>query len=103
VTGDDLVRMISHQGASEVNHAGVSYLVTQWDTILVHNDAVAPLQKTGGFTIATEADELIHHSTLSEVYEAAWALPKGKARDTLMAILQSPNSMSHLTQSIAFS
>jgi hypothetical protein len=45
---------------------------------------------------------LIRHSTLSEVYEAAWALPKGKVRDTLMAILSSPNSMSHLTQSISF-
>jgi hypothetical protein len=99
----DLVRMLSHQGATEVNHAGVAYLVSPWDTIRVHNDAVVPLQKTGGFTIATEADELIRHSTLSEVYEAAWALPKGKARSTLLAILQSPNSMAHLVQSIAFS
>ena len=88
---DDLVRMISHQGATEVNHAGVSYLVTPWDTILVHQDAIESLQKTGGFTVATEADELLRHSTLSEVYEAAWALPKGKARDTMLAILQSPN------------
>jgi hypothetical protein len=99
----DLVRMISHQGSDEVNHAGVSYRVTPWDTILVHQDAIAPLQKTGGFTIATEADELLRHSTIGECYEAAWALPKGKVRDTLLAILKSPNSMNHLIQSIAFS
>jgi hypothetical protein len=98
----DLVRMISHQGATEVNHAGVAYLVTPWDTILVHPDAIAPLQQTGGFTVATEADELIRHSTLAKVYEAAWALPKGKERSTLLAILRSPNSLSHLTQSISF-
>jgi hypothetical protein len=99
---DDLVRMISHQGCSEVNHGGVAYLVTQWNTILVHSDAVAPLQKTGGFTVATEVDELLRHSTIDEVFEAAWALPKGKVRDTLLAILQSPNTLSHLVQSISF-
>jgi hypothetical protein len=99
----ELVRMVSHQGASEANHAGVSYLVTPWDTILVHPDAVASLQKTGGFTIAARAESLIRHSTLSEVYEAAWALPRSKARSTLLEILKSPNSMNHLTQSISFS
>jgi hypothetical protein len=102
MTGDDLVRMISHQGASEVNHAGVAYLVTPWNTILVHPDAIAPLQQTGGFTVATEADELIRHSTPSEVYEAVWALPKSKERSTLLAILESPNSLAHLCQSISF-
>jgi hypothetical protein len=98
----DLVRMISHQGCSEVNHGGVQYLVTTWNTILVHPDAIAPLTKTGGFTIATEAESLIRHSTISECYEAAWALPPSKERSTLLAVLSSPNSLSHLCQSISF-
>jgi hypothetical protein len=99
----DLVRMISHQGCTEVNHGGVSYLVTPWNTALVHPDAVESLTKTGGFTIATEAEPLTRNSTLEECREAVWALPKSKARSTLLMILKSPNSMSHLTQSIAFS
>jgi hypothetical protein len=96
---DDLVRLISHQGADEVNHAGTSYRVTPWNTVLVHPDAVAPLQKTGGFTIAAEADELIRHSTLSEVHEAVWALPKGRVRSTLLALLTNTNLMNYVVQS----
>ena len=85
---DDLVRMISHQGCTEVNHGGVSYLVTPWNTALVHPDAVQPLTKLGGFTIATEAEPLTRNSTLDECFEAAWALPKSKTRSTLLMILQ---------------
>jgi hypothetical protein len=99
----DLVRLISTHGADEVNHAGVSFRVTPWNTILVHPDAVPSLLKVGGFYKAGASESLIRHSTISECYEAAWALPRGKVRSTLLAILSSPNSMNLLIQSLQFS
>jgi hypothetical protein len=100
---DDLVRLISTCNSDECNHAGVAYKVTSWNTVLVHPDAVPSLIKTGGFYVAGTAESLIRHSTLSECYEACWALPPSKERSTLLAILQSPNSLAHLCQSISFS
>jgi hypothetical protein len=97
----DLIRLISTRGSDEVNHAGVSYRVTQWNTVVVPADAVPSLTNGAGFYIADDYEELLRHSTIDELYEAAWALPLGKARSTLLAILRSPNSLSHLTQSIS--
>jgi hypothetical protein len=99
----DLVRLIATFGSDECNHAGASYRVTPWNTVLVPPDAVPALTKTGGFFVAGRSESLLRHSTLAECYEAAWALPKGKVRSTLLAILSSPNSMNLLVQSIAFS
>ena len=98
----DLVRLIATCGSDECNHAGVSYRVTPWNTVCVHPDAVPALTKTGGFYIAGRSESLLRHSTIAECYEAAWALPRGKVRDTLLAILRSPSRMSHLTQSLLF-
>jgi hypothetical protein len=103
MTGDDLVRLISTCGADEVNHGGESFRVTPWNTILVPHDAVSSLTHGAGFYVAGRAETLQRHSTLSECYEACWALPPSKERDTLLAILESPNSMAHLCQSISFS
>jgi hypothetical protein len=99
----DLVRLIATFGSDEVNHNCVSYRVTPWGTVLVHPDAVPALTKTGGFFVAGRSESLLHHSTIGEVYEAAWALPRGKTRSTLLAILSSPNSMNLLIQSLQFS
>jgi hypothetical protein len=99
----DLVRLVSMCGCTEINHNGASYAVTQWNTCLVPADAVSSLTHGAGFYVAGRAETLQRHSTIGEVYEAAWALPPSKERDTLLAILRSPNSLAHLIQSIAFS
>jgi hypothetical protein len=99
----DLVRLIATFGSDECNHAGASYKVSPWNTVCVPPDAVPALTKTGGFYIAGAAESLLRHSTLAECYEAAWSLPPSKARSTLLAILESPNSLNHPVQSIAFS
>jgi len=99
----DLVRLIATFGSDECNHAGASYKVTPWNTVLVPPDAVPALTKTGGFYVAGAAESLLRHSTLAECYESAWALPRGKTRSTLLAILSSQNQMNHLVQSLSFS
>jgi hypothetical protein len=82
---DDRVRLIATRETTEINHAGVSYPVTPWSTVVVPADAVASLLKTGGCYIASdEGEALLRHSTLHEIYEAAWALPKGQVRDGLL-------------------
>jgi hypothetical protein len=93
----------NYSGADECNARGVSYKVNRWGCVRVPEEDAGPLLKTGGFHRASENDPSALNSTLEDVAEVAWHLPKGKVRDTLMAILRSPNSMSHLTQSIAFS
>jgi hypothetical protein len=103
MSDDDLVRLRGLFGQEEVNARGKSYRVNAWGCVRVPKEDVAPLLKTGGFHRAIENDPTAPNSTLSDVAEVAWHLPKGKARATLLAILNSPNSMSHLTQSIAFS
>jgi hypothetical protein len=99
---DNLVRLRNYTGADEVNCRGVSYRVL-WGVVAVPAEDVAPLLKVGGFHVARPDDPSAVHSTLDDVREAAWSLPPSKARSTLMMILESPNSMSHLIQSIAFS
>ena len=99
----ELVRLRGTAGADEVNARGVSYRVSKWGTVCVPAEDIVPLMKTGGFHRASPTDPSALNSTIEDVAEAAWHLPKGKVRDTLMAILRSPNSMAHLTQSISFS
>jgi hypothetical protein len=98
----DLVRLRNYTGADEVNCRGKSYRVNRWGVVAVPAEDVAPLMKVGGFHRASPNDPSAIHSTLEDVAEAAWSLEPGKARDTLMMILASPNSMNHLIQSIAF-
>jgi hypothetical protein len=98
----EMVRLRNYSGCDEINDSGVSYR-PRWGVVAVPASAVPPLLKTGGFHIASPDDASAVHSTLDDVAEAAWSLPPGKVRDTLLAILASPNSMSHLTQSILFS
>jgi hypothetical protein len=98
----DLVRLRGLRGQDEVNARCVSYKVNQWGCVSVPAEDIGPLLKTGGFHVASVDDESADHSTLLDVAEVAWHLPSSKVRSTLLAILRSPNSMSHLTQSIAF-
>jgi hypothetical protein len=98
----DMIRLRASRGTDECNHNCVSYKVNKWGCVTVPADAVPPLLKVGGFSIATEATEGVDHATLSDVLDVAWHLPSSIVRSTLLAILRSPNSMSHLTQSIAF-
>jgi hypothetical protein len=90
-------------GQDECNARGKSYRVNAWGCVRVPEEDVAPLILTGGFHRAVENDPTAPNSSLEDVASVAWHLPKGKVRSTLLAILSSPNSMSHLTQSIAFS
>jgi hypothetical protein len=99
---EKLVRLRNYSGCDEVNDAGVSYKVL-WGIVTVPESAVAPLMLVGGFHRASPDDASAIHSTLDDVREAAWSLEPGKVRDTLLAILASPNSMGHLCQSILFS
>jgi hypothetical protein len=99
---EDLVRLRGAFGQDEVNARGKSFRVNQWGCVSVPAEDIGPLLKTGGFHVASEDDESADHSTLEDVASVAWHLPKSKVRSTLMAILRSPNSMNHLTQSIAF-
>jgi hypothetical protein len=99
----DLVRLRNSAGADECNCRGVSYRVSKWGTFLVPEADLEPLLRIGGFYRATPNDPSAINSTIEDCYEAAWHLPKGKTRDTLLAILRSPNSMNHLTQSLSFS
>jgi hypothetical protein len=98
-----LVRLRGHFGQDECNARGVSYKVNNWGCVSVPAEDIGPLLKTGGFHVASADDDSADHLTLRECYEVAWHLPLGVVRDTLLAILRSPNSMSHLTQSISFS
>jgi hypothetical protein len=98
----DLVRLRGLRGQDEVNARCVSYKVNKWGCVSVPAEDIGPLLKTGGFAVATEDDDSADHSTLPDVAEVAWHLPSSIVRSTLLAILRSPNSMSHLTQSIAF-
>jgi hypothetical protein len=102
VSGDDTVILRNYSGCEEVNDGGVSYRVNKWNCVRVPESAVAPLLKTGGFHRATPDDPGAINSTIEDVTEAAWHLAPGKVRETLMGILASPNSMSHLVQSISF-
>jgi hypothetical protein len=99
---EKMVRL-RHSNSDEINARGHSYRVSPWGTFLVPEDDLGPLLRVGGFSIAREDDPSALHSTVDDVREAAWHLPLGKARSTLLAILQSPNSLNHLIQSIAFS
>ena len=96
-----VVILRTHSGADEVNARGVSYKV-RWGVVAVPAEDVGPLLQTGGFYRASEDDESGEHSTLDDVKAAAWSLPPGTVRSTLLAIFRSPNSMQHLTQSISF-
>jgi hypothetical protein len=98
----DLVRLRGLRGQDEVNARCVSYKVNQWGCVSVPAEDIGPLLKTGGFHVASVDDESADHSTLEDVASVAWHLPSSIVRSTLLAILRSPNSMSHLTQSIAF-
>jgi hypothetical protein len=100
---DDLVILRNYSGCDEVNDGGVSYLVIKWGCVLVPESAVSPLIRTGGFHRASPNDKSAINSSIEDVRETAWHLAPGKVRDTLLAILASPNSMNHLIQSIAFS
>jgi hypothetical protein len=100
--GDDgLVRLRGLHGQDECNCRGVSYK-PRWGVVRVPAEDVGPLIHVGGFHLAHEADASAEHSTLEDVQAAAWSLPLGTARSTLLAILQSPNSLAHLCQSISF-
>jgi hypothetical protein len=98
----DLVRLRGLRGQDEVNARCVSYKVNRWGCVSVPAEDVAPLLKTGGFHVASEDDDSADHSSLSDVFDVAWHLPSSIVRSTLLTVLRSPNSMSHLTQSIAF-
>jgi hypothetical protein len=98
----EIIRLRGLRGQTEVNAHGVAYVVNKWGCVSVPAEDVAPLLKTGGFHIASEDDDSADHSSLGDVLDVAWHLPSSTVRSTLLAILRSPNSMSHLTQSIAF-
>jgi hypothetical protein len=102
MSGDDLVIMRNYSGCDEINHGGKSYRVNRWGCVRVPASAVPPLMKTAGFHIASPDDPSAIHSTLEDVAEAAWSLEPGKVRDTLMMIMNSPNSLNHLIQSLCF-
>lgn len=87
---NDMVRLRGYQGADEVNARGVSYKVNRWGVASVPAEDVPPLLKTGGFSRAVENDPTAPNSTIEDCYEAARHLPKGRARDTLMAICEAP-------------
>jgi hypothetical protein len=97
-----MVRLRGLRGQDEVNARGVSYKVNRWNCVSVPSEDVPPLLHVGGFHVASEDDAGADNSTLADVLDVAWHLPSSKVRSTLLAILRSPNSMSHLTQSIAF-
>jgi hypothetical protein len=103
MSDDDLVRLRNTTGADECNARGKSYKVSKWGTFLVPAADLEPLLKVGGFHRASPNDPSAINSTIEDCYEAAWHLPPSKARATLLAILESPNSLNHLVQSIAFS
>jgi hypothetical protein len=86
----DLVRLVSMCGCTEINHNGASYAVTQWNTCLVPTDAVSSLTHGAGFYVAGTAETLIRHSTIGECYEACWALPPSKERDTCLRFYHRP-------------
>jgi hypothetical protein len=98
----DLIRLRGYFGQSEVNTRGTLRPVSRWNTVCVPEEDVASLLRVGGFHIADENDPSASNSTVEDVAEVCWHLSPGKIRSTLLAILRSPNSMSHLTQSIAF-
>jgi hypothetical protein len=100
---EQLVRLRNTAGADECNARGKSYKVSKWGTFLVPEADLEPLLRIGGFHRAKSTDPSAINSTIEDVAEAAWHLPLGVVRNTLLAILRSPNSMSHLTQSISFS
>jgi hypothetical protein len=100
--GDDTVILRNYTGCDEVNDGGVSYRVNKWGCVRVPEAAVAPLLRTGGFHRACPDDPSAQHSTIDDVREAAWSLEPSKVRSTLMMILESPNSLNHLVQSISF-
>jgi hypothetical protein len=100
---EEMIRLRNYSGCDEVNDGGVSYRPNKWGVVHVPASAVPPLLKTGGFHIASPDDVSAIHSTTDDVLDVVWSLEPGKVRDTLLAILQSPNSMAHLVQSIAFS
>jgi hypothetical protein len=102
MSGDDLVIMRNYSGCDEVNDGGVSYRPNKWGVVRVPASAVPPLLRTGGFHVASPDDVSAVHSNLDDVLDVVWCLEPGRVRDTLMAILRSPNSMAHLTQSLSF-
>jgi hypothetical protein len=99
---EEKIRLRGLHGQDEVNARGVSYK-PRWGVVRVPAEDVPPLLKVGGFHLAHEADASAEHSTLEDVEAAVWSLPPSKERSTLLAILRSPNSLSHLVQSISFS
>jgi hypothetical protein len=99
---EEMIRLRNYSGATEVNHNGASYTVSPYGTVVVPESAVLGLTKTGGFHRASPNDVSAINSSLEDVAEVVWHLKPGKVRDTLMAILRSPNSLSHLTQTISF-
>jgi hypothetical protein len=101
MSDDDTVILRNYSGADEVNARGISYKV-RWGVVTVPAEDVEPLLHVGGFHVARPDDPGAQHSTIDDVREAAWSLPPSKARSTLLAILESPTSLAHLTQSISF-
>ena len=102
MSDDTVVTLRNYSGCDEINDGGVAYKVNKWGCVRVPASAVPPLMKTAGFHIASPDDPSAIHSTLADVAEVAWSLPPSKERSTLLAILESQNSLSHLTQTIAF-
>jgi hypothetical protein len=98
---EEMIRLRGQHGQDECNCRGASYRV-HWGVVRVPAEDVPPLLKVGGFHVADEADESAEHSTLADVEAAVWSLPLSKARSTLLAILESPNSLNHLVQSLSF-
>jgi hypothetical protein len=103
MSGDDLVIMRNYSGCDEINHDGVSYRPNKWGVVRVPASAVPPLLRTGGFHVASPDDVSAVHSNLDDVLDVVWCLELGRVRDTLMMIMNSPNSLNHLIQSISFS
>ena len=94
----DIIRLRGRFGQTEVNARNVVYLLNSWGCVSVPAEDIGPLMKTGGFHIAGEDDEGAEHSTLADVALVAWHLPKGRVRDTLLALVANTNAMNYLIQ-----
>ena len=100
---EETIRLRTTSGADEVNARGVSYKVSPYGTVCVPSEDVPPLLHVGGFHAAAPNDKNAVYATIEQVFETAWHLPPSRERSTLLAVLQSPNSLAHLVQSISFS
>jgi hypothetical protein len=94
----DMVRLRGLRGQDECNCRGVSYKVNRWGCVEVPIEDVGPLLKVGGFSIADEATEGVATASLEDVYDAAWHLPLGKVRDTMLNLLSNANARNLLVE-----